>query len=162
MWRLERTSVWQFLLTLSPCKINNLYYIFFSIIHNRSTFSLFKLLQIIYRFTYSTKKRWKTTSTTFEFHFNFQPNHILRKHQIVNIYRVSNNSELKGAPDIAKKCTNRCTIYYPPKSAIFLLQSAHFLISYTIFIAFLCINFLEMSNFANSFFKFFSFSIISH
>ena len=78
------------------------------------------------------------------------------------LVRVSNNSELKGAPDIAKKCTNRCTIYYPPKSAIFLLQSAHFLIPYTIFIAFLCINFLEMSNFANSFFKFFSFSIISH
>ena len=50
--------------------------------------------------------------------------------------RVSNNSELKGAPDIAKKRTNRCTIYFPPKSAIFLLQSAQFLIHYTILLHF--------------------------
>ena len=64
--------------------------------------------------------------------------------------RVSNNSELQGAPNSAKKRTKKRTIYFPPKRAIFLIKGAHFftlvpsfLTPSTIFIAFLCMNFLE-------------------
>ena len=58
-------------------------------------------------------------------------------------------------PNLAKKRTNRRTHFFLPKSAIFLVKSAHFLTPQTIFIAFLCINFFQISNFA----LFFLFSI---
>ena len=56
---------------------------------------------------------------------------------------------------MAKKRTKRRTHFFLPKSAIFLVKSAHFLTPQTIFIAFLCINFFQISNFA----LFFLFSI---
>ena len=40
--------------------------------------------------------------------------------------RVSNNSELQGARNSAKKRTKKRTIYFPPKRAIFLIKGAHF------------------------------------
>ena len=75
--------------------------------------------------------------------------------------RVSNNSELQGARNSAKKRTKKRTIYFPPKRAIFLIKGAHFftlvpsfLTPSTIFIAFLCMNFLEVPNFAKKNFNF--------
>ena len=58
-------------------------------------------------------------------------------------------------PNLSKKRTNRRTHFFLPKGAIFLVKSAHFLTPQTIFIAFLCINFFQISNFA----LFFLFSI---
>ena len=45
---------------------------------------------------------------------------------VTQIHRVSNNSELKGAHNWAKKRTKRCTIHFPPKSATFMVKGAHF------------------------------------
>ena len=74
--------------------------------------------------------------------------------RLSNSCRVFNNSELKGAPYLAKKRTKRRTNFFSPKSAIFVVKGAQFLTPQTIFIAFLCINFLEMSNFPIFFYFF--------
>ena len=62
-------------------------------------------------------------------------------------------------PKTAKKRTKRCTKFFPQKSPFFFVKGAQFLTPQTIFIAFSCIIFLEMSNFA-IFFCFFLFFII--
>ena len=56
------------------------------------------------------------------------------------VTRVFNNSELKGAPYLAKKCTKRSTNFSPPKVPYFWLKAHNFLTLQSIFIAFLCIN----------------------
>ena len=80
------------------------------------------------------------------------------RHFNLLLIRVANNSELEGAPNLTKKpqkAHKKVHKIFSPKNAIFLVKSTQFLTPQTIFIAFSCINFLEMSNFA-IFFLFFS------
>ena len=73
--------------------------------------------------------------------------------------RASKCLDFKSAPNLAKKRTKRCTNFFSPKGAIFLVKSAQFLTPQTIFIAFLCINIFHTSNFANKFYFFYLSSV---